>query len=262
MIDIHNHILPGLDDGPETVEESLEMAEALVRAGFTAVVATPHVLPGLYENTREAILDAVASLRRMLASEKIPLEVYPGSECRIALELPESLERGELVTLGDSGKYLLVEFPMHELPPYALDTLFRLQLGGVRPVIAHPERHSFFRESPRLLADIVERGALVQVTAGALTGLFGPAEQRAVCRWLREGLVHFVASDAHSNGKRLEAVRKAAELLGAGSGILLRDAPEAALQGCDKIPAAAPDISASCREARTGFLGRLFGKRR
>lgn len=261
MIDIHNHILPGLDDGPETAEESLELAEALVRAGFTAAVTTPHVLPGLYENTREAILEAVAGLKERLAAERIPLEIYPGSECRITPELPERLEKGELVTLGDSGRYLLVEFPMHELPAYAADVLFRLQLGGVRPVIAHPERHGFFRENRELLAGFVERGALVQVTAGALTGLFGPAEQKAVGRWLKDGLVHFVATDAHSDGRRLEAAQKAAELLGAGAETLLHAAPKAAVQGLDRIPAAKTQLP-QAGEARTGLLSRLFGRRR
>lgn len=262
MIDIHTHILPGFDDGPGTLEESLEMAASFVAAGFTAVVATPHVIPGVYDNGREAILEGVAALQKELDAEKIPLKVYPGSECHVRPDLPQDLADGKLVTLGDSGRYLLVELPAQEFPPYAGEVLFRLLLNGVTPVLAHPERSAFFSGSPRSLAELVGKGVLVQVTAGSLAGLFGPQVQRTARRWLREGLVHFVASDAHGNGHRLRAAARAAGLLGADAEALLKAAPAAAVRGCGLEPLAAVRRVQGGEEKKLGFLGRLFCRRR
>ncbi|KUK32094.1 MAG: Tyrosine-protein phosphatase YwqE [Thermoanaerobacterales bacterium 50_218] len=231
MIDIHTHILPGLDDGPETLEESLEMAEACVSAGFTAVVATPHVIPGVFENSSQEILESVRALRKALEAEKIPLEVYPGAEYHITPDLPQDLAAGKLVTLGNTGKYLLVELPVQELPPYTEQVLFQILLNGVTPVLAHPERNEYLATHPQALAELVRKGVLVQVTAGCLTGLFGSLPKKAAQRYLKEGMVHFVATDAHGPGRRLEAAARAAALLGRIADDLLHTAPSAVIKG-------------------------------
>lgn len=212
MLDLHAHLLPGLDDGPEELAASLEMARAYVALGFRGVVATPHFYPGLYEPAKEEITEKLAQLKAALAKEEIPLEVFPGAEYLLTPELPERFARGELLTLAGS-RYLLVELPWGSFPPYTFEVIFALFLKGVTPVLAHPERHGFLLARPALLEELSQKGVLLQLTAGSITGLFGEEEKRTARRLLKEGKVHFVASDAHGVGKRLKAAAEAAKLV-------------------------------------------------
>lgn len=259
MIDIHTHILPGLDDGPGTIEESLEMAEACVSAGFTAVVATPHVIPGVFENGSQEILESVRALRKSLEAEKIPLEVYPGAEYHITPDLPQDLAEGKLVTLGNTGKYLLVELPVQELPPYTEQVLFQILLNGVTPVLAHPERNEYLATHPQALAELVRKGVLVQVTAGCLTGLFGSLPKKAAYRYLKEEMVHFVATDAHGPGRRLDAAARAAALLGGIADDLLHTAPSAVIRGekVETVASASEDGEKESSKFWNRFLRRI-----
>ncbi|MEW6770756.1 MAG: CpsB/CapC family capsule biosynthesis tyrosine phosphatase [Bacillota bacterium] len=207
MIDIHAHILPGLDDGPETPEDSLEMARAFVKAGYTTVVATPHVISGVYDHTRAAILRSVRRFQEQLQAAGIPLTVLPGAEYHVSDRLLPLLRAGELLTLNDTGKYLLVELPFYQMPEYVSQVLFELLLAGVTPIIAHPERNDFIARRPGVLAEICRKGVLAQVTAGALTGLFGSQAKRAAAYFIKEETAQFVATDAHGPDARLEARR-------------------------------------------------------
>lgn len=198
MIDIHCHILPGLDDGADSLEEAVAMARRAVADGIRCIVATPHVLTGLYHNTREAILLAAAHLQEALQKAEIPLTLLPGAEYRLEPDLPQRLSRGELMTLNDTGRYLLVEFPATLIPDYANPVFYQLLLQGVTPIIAHPERHTGFAREPATLQELVERGALTQLTAGSLTGLIGPAAASVARSFLKHGCAHFIATDAHA----------------------------------------------------------------
>jgi len=230
-IDIHAHILPGLDDGPETLAESLAMAQACVKAGYATVIATPHVIPGLYDNTRGAILAAVRQLQAELDAGGIPLRVLPGAEYHLSPDLPHLVATGELLTLNDTGKYLLVELPLQEVPAYAPQVLFDLLVSGITPVIAHPERNDYLVRHPGALAEMVRNGILAQVTAASLTGLFGGETRRAAARFIKDGTAHFVATDAHGPGRRLEAGPQAARLFPAQSTALFHDHPAAVICG-------------------------------
>ncbi|MEW6574298.1 MAG: CpsB/CapC family capsule biosynthesis tyrosine phosphatase [Bacillota bacterium] len=230
-IDIHAHILPGFDDGPETVQDSIEMARAYVDAGYAAVVATPHVIPGIYENTRSSIHRGVRHLQQHLREAGIPLTVLPGAEYHLTGQLIPLLQSGELLTLNDTGKYLLVELPAMHLPDYTSQVIFDLLLAGVTPVIAHPERNDFLSRHPEALAEMSRKGVLAQVTAGALTGLFGAAQKRACERFIEKGSAQFVATDAHSSGWRLQAGAKAAQLLGVRARALMSENPAAVIEG-------------------------------
>ncbi|HIE13553.1 MAG TPA: phosphotransferase [Desulfotomaculum sp.] len=230
-IDLHAHILPGFDDGPETVEESIEMARAYVEAGYAAVVATPHVIPGVYENTRASILRGVKRLQQRLHDAGIPLTVLPGAEYHLTDRLVPLLQEGGVLTLNDTGKHLLVELPWVHLPAYASQVLFELLLAGVTPIIAHPERNEFLARHPEVLRGFSRRGVLAQVTAGALTGLFGPAERRASRIFIEEGTAQFVATDAHNAGRRLKAGPEAMRLLGAKAQLLICEHPAAVING-------------------------------
>ena len=202
MIDLHTHILPSLDDGAGDWDEALEMARLACADGIETVVATPHVLPGLYDNKRDAILKAVKDFNQLLSERRVPLRVLPGGEYRLDPGLPEQLAGGELLTVNDGGRYLLLEFPSDFIPAHAGRIIYELLLQGVAAVIVHPERNAALVRSPDILLDMVEKGALAQVTAGSLTGLYGRSAAAAAAQLIRAGAVHFVASDAHSTKRR------------------------------------------------------------
>jgi protein-tyrosine phosphatase len=198
MVDVHCHILPGLDDGPQAIEESLAMAESAITDGITHVVATPHC------NT-EFVFDypRVLQLRDQLQSE-IGDRLTLATGCDFHLN-PENLEAlhsdAPRFCINQRG-YLLVEFNEISIPPAMDNTLHNLQLKGLRPVITHPERNAILRRQPERLAKWARLGCFVQVTAGSLTGGFGPRAQEDSLCWIARGIVHLVASDAHNTRRR------------------------------------------------------------
>lgn len=209
MIDLHSHILPGIDDGPPTVEASLDLARAAVELGTAQIAATPHI--DAHFHLGPADRDApLGALRAALEAEGIPLTVIPGAE--IALERYLDLTDAELeaLRLGD-GEFLLLEAPLSTAAG-AFDRFLAGLLGrGVRMLIAHPERCPEFQRRPEKLADLVRAGALAQVTAASLAGRFGSPVQDAALHMLAEGLVHDIASDAHSAERRRPGLREGLE---------------------------------------------------
>ncbi|WP_444684993.1 tyrosine-protein phosphatase [Alkalicoccus luteus] len=196
MIDIHSHLLPGLDDGAQTEADTLELAKAAVAEGITHVIATPHHKNGVYENEALLIEGAVEQTNELLRHHEIPLTVLPGQEVRLYGELLEDWRAGKLLTLNRSD-YMLVEFPSNSIPRFATQLFYDMQLEGITPVIAHPERNKVLIEKPSLLYRYVQHGALSQLTAGSLAGKFGKKLQRFSLELLEHNVVHFVASDAH-----------------------------------------------------------------
>ncbi len=237
MIDLHCHVLPGIDDGPETIAGSIALARAAERAGIRTLVATPHV-SWRYANTAEAIATGVAELNRRLAEEGVDLEVLAGAEVamtRVDDTAPRELER---LTLGDGG-WLLVEPPFTPAAS-GLDTiLLELQRQGHRILLAHPERCPAFHRDPEMLTTIVRGGILTSITAGSLAGRFGAPPRRLALRLLREGLAHNVTSDAHDAVDRAPGMADEIEQAGLGplSDWLTRAVPSAILAGEELIPA-------------------------
>lgn len=236
MIDIHSHILPGLDDGAGSLEESLAMARCATADGIRMMVATPHVITGLYPNSRETILAAVEQLRKLFKDNGIDLSILPGAEYRLEPGLARQMKRGELLTINDGGRYLLVELPAALVPDDAGQVFYELQLQGVTPIIAHPERNAVFAREPSLLHELVARGALAQITGGSLTGLLGSAAAAAARTFLKQGCAHFIASDAHASWNRAPvlatATREAVRLAGAEAAqSLVAGNPHRAVQG-------------------------------
>jgi protein-tyrosine phosphatase len=198
MVDIHCHILPGLDDGPESMDVSLAMAESAIADGITHVVATPHS-----SNEYHFDYSHVQDVREQL-QEKIGDRLQLATGCDFHLN-PENLDalRADASRFSiNQGDYLLVEFNEFSIPPAMDQTLHEIQLLGLRPVITHPERNAILRLQTDRLARWVRLGCFIQVTAGSLTGVFGPGAQKDSWRWLAKGLVHFVASDAHNTRNR------------------------------------------------------------
>lgn len=202
MIDLHAHIIPGIDDGARDLEQSLAMAEVAVKDDISIIVATPHVISGVFDNSKSHILQAVADLNEILASEKIPLQILPGAEYRLEPDLPRRLAAGELLTINDTGRYLLVELPAAMVPDYTGRILYDLQLQGITPIIAHPERNVGFEQDPELLQGLISRGILTQITSTSITGQFGKSVKKTALKLLQEGSAHLIASDAHSSHGR------------------------------------------------------------
>jgi protein-tyrosine phosphatase len=201
-VDIHCHCLPGLDDGPATIEESLALCEALARDGVTTVVASPHQL-GRYDrlNSASVIREAVAELNAALASQQIPLEVLAGGDVRIDERLPRLLESDEVVTVADAGYHLLLELP-HELFVDPLPTIDVLRERGLQSILTHPERHAYLYGTTDWAVDWIKHGAVLQITAGSLLGDFGSHAFEQAWQLVERGLVSLVATDAHDIARR------------------------------------------------------------
>ncbi len=218
MIDIHSHILPGLDDGAPDLQESLEMARIAVNDGIHTIIATPHTLNGIYLNSRSQVLARTGELRAAFAKDQIKLKLFPGSEVHLNLGMAEKLFSGETVALNDNQRYLLLEFPFHSIPPGAKQEIFQLQLKGITPILAHAERNYGFQQHFEQLYEFVGMGCLVQITAMSITGDLGRETRLCAQKMLECRLAHIIASDAHSATHRPPilslGVKKAAKILG------------------------------------------------
>ncbi|MFC4557948.1 tyrosine-protein phosphatase [Virgibacillus kekensis] len=209
MIDIHSHILPGLDDGAKTVTESIVMAQEAAEEGITKIVATPHHNNGTYNNFGNDIAQAVTALNGQLEKENIPVEVLEGQETRIYGDLLNDLENDKVLSLNRTSGYVLVELPSLQVPKYTTQLLFDMQIAGYKPVIVHPERNQELLENPDKLYRIVKNGGLTQITAANLLGLRGKKIQRFTNQLIDANLTHFIASDAHGVKNRSFHMREA-----------------------------------------------------
>ena len=233
MIDLHTHILPGLDHGPGDWDEALEMCRIAVADGITTIAATPHVSE-VFPNSSQRIEAAVGELRRRLGNAGVPLTVVVGGDYHVRPDMSP----GNVLTLGGNGRYFLLEFSYQVLPPRA-DAFIRVLLDrGLLPIVTHPERIASLQRDWHRLEPLVQAGALVQVTAGSLLGEFGPAATAAANRFLKKGWVHLLASDAHWVHERLPRLAKgraaAARIVGEGAAQALVDQnPRAILEGRD-----------------------------
>lgn len=212
MIDLHTHVLPGIDDGARTLGEARAIALDLAGQGVTVMAATPHVRDD-YPTTPEVMEEAVAEVRADFEAHRVPVEVVHGAEVDLGLLWaipPEELPR---LTIAQTGRYLLLEFPYRGWP-FALDSAVKRLVGlGVTPLLAHPERNPEVQDRPDRVRGIVESGALVQVTAASLEGARDRAAQAAALRLLDLGLVHVLASDSHGPHISREGMAAAAATL-------------------------------------------------
>lgn len=218
MIDIHCHILPGIDDGAATIEDSLAMARAAVKEGITTIIATPHHKNNQFINPKSSIITKVNDLNTVLKQENIPLTILPGQEVRIYGEVLEDYYKEEILTLNHT-KYLFIEFPSSSVPRYAERLLYELQTEGIIPIIVHPERNKELQEKPDLLYQFVKNGALTQVTASSVAGYFGKNVKKFSEQLILNNLTHFVASDAHNVTNRGYKVVEALEVIEKNFGI-------------------------------------------
>jgi protein-tyrosine phosphatase len=200
VIDIHCHLLPGIDDGPPALDAALALARAMVSDGITHAVCTPHVFPGRFDNRRSTIGLEFARFAAAVREARIPLRLNWAGEVRLSPEVLELIHRREIPFLGevDSHYMMLLEMPDGQVPIGALAFVERLLSQGVRPVIVHPERNRGVMERVDKLRAFVEEGCLIQLTAGSLVGQFGAKAQRVAHQLVDVGWAHAVASDAHN----------------------------------------------------------------
>ncbi|HET6929369.1 MAG TPA: CpsB/CapC family capsule biosynthesis tyrosine phosphatase [Candidatus Acidoferrum sp.] len=232
MVDLHCHILPGIDDGAQTIEDSMAMAEDAIRDGITCVVATPHASTE-YRFDYARVRAAREELQNRLNGR---LMVASGCDFHLNPENLLALKDGAAPFCINQKDYLLVEFNEFSIPPAMDQTLHELHLMGLRPIITHPERNAILRSQPERLQGWVRLGCFAQVTAGSLTGVFGPGAQEDAWTWIDQGLVHFVSSDGHNTGRRPVKLRFAYESIARERGKQLAEAllvenPKAALDG-------------------------------
>jgi len=213
MIDIHAHVLPGIDDGPANMGEALDLVRAAVADGVDTIVATPHMLDGVYNASRADIFAGVGQLNDALREHAIPATVLAGADVHTETEIPDLLRRGQLVTVADRGKHLMLELPSHVVPNELDQLLFSVQLQGVVPVISHPERNRVIQDDPAELIPLVEAGALTQVTAASIVGEFGAKVEECAKALFDCQLVHLVATDMHDLRHRRPVFSSAAERL-------------------------------------------------
>ncbi len=255
MIDTHAHILPGIDDGAEAIEDAVDLCRIAVQDGVTTTVCTPHI-NFRYANRRETIEAAFNRLCVALDQEGIPLRIVKGAEVHFAPDILEKLRGGDLVTYNDGRCYLLLEFPFQQVMTGDEEIVYRLRLAGVTPVLAHPERIAYFMEDVDRLERLVRLGALAQITGGSVLGKFGERSHRAAMTMLERRLVHLLASDAHDVSYRRPELSEAAEAVARGFGeacrqALVSDHPLAVVEG---RPVEAPD-PVPPRRRGTGFFG-------
>lgn len=201
VIDLHCHILPGLDDGADNLSVSLAMARASVDQGVEVVACTPHILAGLYHNSGPAIRRATLQLQAALDAEGIPLRLVTGADVHMCRNFVPGLQSGQLLTLADT-RYVLVEPPHHTAPPQLEDFFFDLVVAGYVPILTHPERLSWVPSRYETIKRLVRAGVWMQLTAGSLNGTFGRSSLYWAQRMLDEGIVHIVATDAHDAESR------------------------------------------------------------
>ncbi len=213
MIDLHSHILPGLDDGAEDWEESINMARSAANDGIQGMVCTPHWVIGVYENTRPIILQQVATFREKLRDHNISLKVYPGSELRLDPSLLQKIKQREILTLNDGGQYALIELPEVVMSEHLETFLWDMIAHGITPIIGHPERNSFVQSHPEKLSNWIEMGTMIQITASSLLGYFGRRTMEFTKMMLDHQLVHIMATDSHGMRTRSPQLSKAARML-------------------------------------------------
>lgn len=262
MIDIHNHVLIGVDDGPGNSEEAVKLLKQAVDNGITDIIATPHHKTTHYTNPSSTVFQKLDELNTIIEEENLHIKVHPGQEIRVNGDILRDLSSEDSLTLNRS-QYVLVELPFNDLPHYTEKLFFDMQMKGYIPVIAHPERCKPIIQSPGRLYNLVEKGAHAQVTATSVTGDLGENLKETSLRMIENNLVHLVASDAHNAEARPFALNEAYEViteeLGSDVTVKLKKNAEKLLIGQDLIVGPPSAMDSHYTKKRKKKKRRFFG---
>ena len=212
MIDMHCHILPGIDDGASDLEEALEMARIAESEGIKKIVNTSHFHPEFKYTMGEELVEAINSFNVALKANKIDLEVLIGNEIYYTDEIIEELHNLNFHTLNNS-KYLLIEFSPMNVPKNLADVVYEVKLKWYIPVLAHVERYNNIIENPNIIYDCIKEGAIIQVNASSILGKHGKEIKKVSDILLDNNMIHIVASDAHGSERRRPQLREAYEFV-------------------------------------------------
>ncbi|MDW4371712.1 capsular biosynthesis protein [Staphylococcus saprophyticus] len=201
MIDIHNHLLFGVDDGPQSLDETINLLVQAKQQGITGIVATPHHLHPKYNNKFDDVENEINKLTHNKRIKDFNIQIYTGQEIRITDKILEDIDQHHIKGINRS-KYLLIELPSNSMPNYIKNLLYEIQTKGFVPVIVHPERNKAIIQNINLLYELINNGALSQITASSLTGELGKNLQKLSIQMIEHHLTHFVASDAHHSVNR------------------------------------------------------------
>lgn len=202
MIDIHNHLLFGIDDGPIDAESMVQLAREAEKIGITEIVATPHYIEERFLNVASIVKEKTEQVQSILDKENIKIKVHPSQEIHMFGNELEGLESGDLLPITEGSKYVLIEFPFFDTPSFAEYTFNKLFDAGYRPVLAHPERIIPIQDDPNILFELIKRGALCQVTAGSLVNKYGSDAKVTADYLLDQDAIHIIGSDAHNTTNR------------------------------------------------------------
>ena len=212
MIDIHTHILPGVDDGPSDIEESLRIIEKEIKDGIGTIVLTPHIRDDSDWNKIDKIKETFSLFQKECVVRGLDVQLVLGAELSLTPTLPERLKDNLSVIINGKGRYVLVELPFYQLPIYTEDVFFRIMMGRVIPIVAHPERCIYLNGKDEVLKKWVDNGIKIQVNTGSLNGQYGMKVKRFAKKLFKNGLVHFLGSDVHSINNRFSSFTKAVEV--------------------------------------------------
>jgi protein-tyrosine phosphatase len=259
VIDLHTHILPGVDDGVKTEDDAIEFARVAAADGVRTIVATPHYRDGFYLNARPEVLAGVVALNARLTAEKIPIQVLPGAEVHVSADIIERVTSRHAPTLADNGRTVLFELSMSQYPVDLENLVFRMRLAGLQVLFAHPERIRYFQDDVARYEEVIRLGAYGQITTGSVTGTFGDDVMEFSEELARKRLVHVVASDAHNTRGRPPVLSTSLQRLSAWMGEayarkMVDEFPGAFVAGVD--PELPPPTEPPLR--RRSFVSRLF----
>jgi protein-tyrosine phosphatase len=259
VIDLHTHILPGIDDGVKTMDDAVAFARVAAGDGVRTIVATPHYREGFYLNARVDVLAGVAALNARLRSENVEIDVLPGAEIHISADLVSRVKSGHAPTLADNGRTVLFELSMSQYPHDLESMVFQMRLAGLQVLFAHPERIRYFQDDIARYEAVIRLGAFGQLTTGSVTGIFGADVEEFSEELARKRLVHVVASDAHNTRGRPPVISTAMHRLGAWTGEdfarrMADEHPRAFIEGRDPDLPEAPEGMPRPRS----FLSRLL----
>ncbi|WP_204206204.1 MULTISPECIES: tyrosine-protein phosphatase [Staphylococcaceae] len=201
MVDIHNHILVEADDGPESIDEAIALLQQAKQQGIDDIVVTPHHLHPKYENTFDTVTKGIEELNKIDEIAKLNIQLYPGQEIRLSDQILQDIEQRKIYGINYT-KYLLIELPSNEVPRYTKKLLYEFQNKGFIPIIAHPERNKAIARDVNLLFELINNGALSQITASSLNGELGKNLQKISIKMIEHNLIQFIASDAHHVSNR------------------------------------------------------------
>lgn len=213
MVDLHSHLIWDIDDGSKSQEMTVNMLKQAVNGGTTKIVLTPHYLLGHYMGTIDKIRSKTEEIENLIKRENLKLEVFYGQEVYFSTNILEDLDRGSIITINNS-RYMLIEFNMRNFSISEItETLYELELKGIKPIIAHPERYHIFIKNPLLINEFIKEGYLFQLNIGSLVGDFGKESKRLAEIFINNKIYNFIGSDAHRDQNRNPDMSKGIEIL-------------------------------------------------